>query len=80
MTFWLDVDKFASQSGQCIDESQCGVFLVNFRTLPTPIDVDLVPVFEFKPRVLVGFHGTYNILAKNNWVMFTMTTILCGLK
>ncbi len=37
-----------------------------FRTLPVPIDVDLVPVFEFLPNEALG--KIRNVLARNNGV------------
>jgi hypothetical protein len=40
----------------------------NLRSLKTPIDVDLVPVFEFLPAALKTFPKVYQVLEKNNWV------------
>jgi hypothetical protein len=42
-----------------------------FRSLKDPIDVDLVPVFEFMPSALSGFHVIYEVLSDKEWVNVT---------
>lgn len=39
-----------------------------FSSLKDPIDVDLVPVFEFFPDSLSKFHVIYDVLESKNWV------------
>jgi len=51
-----------------IEQKKKKVLNNNPRSLKTPIDVDLVPVFEFLPAALKTFPKVYQVLEKNNWV------------